>query len=192
MAFRFKDKKDIKAFILYLFLQIERPVDMSTVNDIVMQDDFVNQFDLLDAFYELCSSGAIIKENVDGTDIFSISSKGRTAAEMLESNISVPIKERAALSAMRLISFERTGARSKSAVVEKDGKFSVELCVYDKGGERMTVSISVDSQRRANAMKRTFDEKPEFVYRALLGVLSGDINYLAQSWVGDEDVSDDT
>ena len=62
MGFRFKDKQEVKTFILYLLVQIDRPIDMATLNDIVMQDDFVNQFDFMDAFFELCSSGAITSE----------------------------------------------------------------------------------------------------------------------------------
>ena len=62
MGFRFKEKKDIKTFILYLLMQIDRPVDIATLNDIVMQDDFVNQFEFMDALFELVASGAVAKE----------------------------------------------------------------------------------------------------------------------------------
>ncbi len=191
MAFRFKDKKEIKTFVLYLLVQIDRPVDMTTLNDIVMQDDFVNQFDFFDAFFELCSSGAINKEDKDGNVIYSLSSKGRVAAQMLESDLSTAIKERSARSAMRLLSFERLGARASSELVEKDGKYMLCCSVSDNGGKILSIELSPDTKRHAETMKHNFDERPEFVYRALLGVLTGDINYLADSWIADEDAPDD-
>ena len=46
----------------------------------------------------------------------------------------------------------------------------------------MNVSLSFDSQHTAETMKNNFDRSPELVYRGLLGVLSGDINYLADAW----------
>ena len=187
MGFRFKDKQEVKTFILYLLVQIDRPIDMATLNDIVMQDDFVNQFDFMDAFFELCSSGAITSEPNGDDAIYSLSSKGRVAAQMLESNLSTAIKERSARSAMRLLSFERLGARASSEIVEKSGKYALRCSVSDGGGKILSIDIAADTKRRAETMKQNFDERPEFVYRALLGVLTGDINYLAGSWIDDED-----
>ena len=191
MAFRFKDKNDIKTFILYLLMNVDRPVDIATLNDLTVQDDFVNQFDFMDAFFELCSSGAVISEKKDGEQLYFISPKGRTAAEMLEGDISAMIRERSAISAMRLLSFERRGARSASKISEENDKFLLSCSVYDKDGKSMSLELSIDTKRKAEAMKRNFDEKPEFVYRAMLGVLSGDINYLAESWIGDEESDDE-
>jgi len=191
MAFRFKDKKEIKTFILYLLVQIDRPIDMTTLNDIVMQDDFVNQFDFFDAFFELCSSGAISKEDKDGNVIYTLSSKGRVAAQMLDGDLSTAIKERSARSAMRLLSFERLGARASSEIVEKNGKSILRCSVSDGDGKILSIELAPDTKRHAETMQHNFDERPEFVYRALLGVLTGDINYLADSWIDDEDAPDD-
>jgi hypothetical protein len=35
---------------------------MATLNDVVMQDDFVNHFEFMDALFELVASGAGAKE----------------------------------------------------------------------------------------------------------------------------------
>lgn len=190
MGFRFKEKKDIKTFILYLLMQIDRPVDMATLNDVVMQDDFVNQFEFMDALFELVASGAVAKEITAEKTVYSLSPKGRVAAEMLEGDLVGVIKERSARSAMRLLSFERRGSHALSKVTEENGRFILSCTVTDKDGESFSLSVSLDSRRRADMMKRNFDEKPEFVYRAILGVLSGDINYLADSWIDDEDAGD--
>lgn len=187
MGFHFKDKNEIKTFILYLLTQIDRPVDTATLNDIVVQDDFVNQFDFMDAFFELCASGAVTKESVGGEDVYSISQKGRSAVELLEDSLIGSIKERAARSAMRLLSFERSGARAFSEVKEDGGKFVLSFEIRDNTGKRMSFSAKVDSKRSADVMKRNFDENPEFIYRAVLGVLSGDINYLSEAWLPDVD-----
>ena len=66
MGFRFKDKKDIKTFILYLLMQVEKPIELETLNDIVVQDDYVNQFDFMDAFFELCQTGAVTSSKESG------------------------------------------------------------------------------------------------------------------------------
>lgn len=190
MGFRFKEKKDVKTFILYLLMQIDRPVDLATLNDVVMQDDFVNQFEFMDALFELVASGGVTKTETEGKTEYSLSTKGRVTAEMLEGDLVGMIKERSVRSAMRLLSFERRGSRAQSKVTEENGRFILSCKVTDKDGESFSLSVSLDSRRRADAMKQSFDEKPEFVYRAVLGVLSGDINYLADSWIDDEDADE--
>lgn len=48
MPFALTDKTDIKIFILYLLMHMERPVDFVTLHDMVVQDEFVRQFDFMD------------------------------------------------------------------------------------------------------------------------------------------------
>ena len=45
MALQLKEKTDVKIFILYLLMNIGKPIDIITLNDIIMEDEFVNQFD---------------------------------------------------------------------------------------------------------------------------------------------------
>ena len=48
MALQLKEKTDVKIFILYLLMNIGKPIDIITLNDIIMEDEFVNQFDFMD------------------------------------------------------------------------------------------------------------------------------------------------
>ena len=53
------DKFEIKIFILYLLKNIKEPLEFSTINDIVVQDGFVNYFDFAICFAELLESNQI-------------------------------------------------------------------------------------------------------------------------------------
>lgn len=187
MPFALKEKTDIKIFILYLLMQIERPLDFVTLHDIVVQDEFVNQFDFMDCFYELCETGAIQKFDKEGKEYYTITAEGKSAAETLQSDIQRTIRERALRSALRLLSFQARGTVSKSTVAPTDtGKYRLECECRDSGGVFMQTSVTVDTKRQAELMKYNFDDKAELVYRGLLSLLSGDMNYLADSWPADE------
>lgn len=188
MGVRLREKDDIKTFILYLLMQIEHPIDLATLNDIAVTDDFVNQFDFMDAFYEISNTDLIAKETTPNGEVFSITPKGRDAAELLKGNIVNTIKERSAYSAMKLLSFSRTGAVSKSKIVESDGKYSLSCSIKTSESSIMSFDIVCDSKDKALSFKDNFDSKPEFIYRAILSVISGDMNYLADSWIKDENV----
>ena len=188
MPFALTDKTDIKIFILYLLMHIERPVDFATLHDIVVQDEFVRQFDFMDCFYELCETEAIQKSEKDGREYYAITPKGRAAAETLQSDLLRPIRERALRSALRLLSFQSRGTVIRSRVVAlENGKFQLECECRDSEGTLMQTSVVVETQRQAELMKYNFDDRAELVYRGILSLLSGDMNYLADSWMSDDE-----
>jgi hypothetical protein len=115
--------------------------------------------------------------------MWEITSAGVTAAQTLKSSVMPEIMEKAARSALALISFKHRNTRI-SSTVKKDssGKYVLNMVAKDGENEFMNVSLSFDSQHTAETMKNNFDRSPELVYRGLLGVLSGDINYLADAW----------
>lgn len=55
----------------------------------------------------------------------------------------------------------------------------------DSDGVFMKTSVAVDTKRQAELMKYNFDDRAELVYRGILSLLSGDMNYLADSWASD-------
>lgn len=186
MPFALTDKTDIKIFILYLLMHIERPVDFATLHDIVVQDEFVRQFDFMDCFYELCETEAVQKTEKDGREYYAITPKGRAAAETLQSDLLRPIRERALRSALRLLSFQSRGTVIKSEVVPlENGKFELKCECRDSEGVFMQTCVVVETKRQAELMKYNFDDRAELVYRGILSLLSGDMNYLADSWASD-------
>ena len=186
-----KDKTDIKIFILYLLMNMEHPVDFVTLNDIVVQDDFVGQFDFMDCFYELCETDAVIKTTENGTEHYAISEKGRAATEALQSDLLKTIREKGLRSAKRMLSYRAEGKRSESTVTEtEDGRFRLDCSLCNRKGVYMQTSVVLPTRREAELMKYNFDDRAEFVYKGIMSLLSGDMNYLSDSWEQDEEDGD--
>lgn len=95
MPSAYREKSEVKVFILYLLLHIDRPVDFATLHDIVVQDDFVAQFDFMDCFYELCETDAIHKYTENGKELYTLTQKGKDATETLQTDLSRGIREKA-------------------------------------------------------------------------------------------------
>ena len=83
MAYLLRDKTDIKIFVLYLLDNIDVPLDFVTLHDIVVQDEFVGQFDFMECFFELCETEAIKKTESDAKAHYSLTEEGKNAAEAL-------------------------------------------------------------------------------------------------------------
>ncbi|MGN1096106.1 MAG: DUF4364 family protein [Eubacteriales bacterium] len=187
MALRLTDKSDIKIFILYLLMQVDRPLDFVTLHDIVVQDDFVNRFDFVEEFYELRDIKAIeIKTNEKGEEIVYLTRKGRETAEAMKGNILPEILDRAVRSALQLISFKTRGLSAHSAVDDiGGGKYMLTCTVTGADGVYMETKLRLDSRKQAERMRINYDERCEFIYRGIMALLSGDVNYLAEGWGND-------
>ena len=193
MPRQIKDDIDIKIFILEMLKQIDIPVDLSTLNAIVIQDGFVNGFDFLNCFYDLTNTRAIEKIIDDnGDEKYKITEQGSKICSSLDSRDLYQIRNRAARSAMSLISFQNRKAKVSSSIEKLDnGKIKLVCKASEKDNEFFRLELSLDNQLKANNFKDNYDENPEFIYRAVLGLLSGDINYLAKAWQDDLDKIDD-
>lgn len=187
MALRLTEKSDIRIFILYLLMQVENPIDIITLHDIAVQDEFVRSFDFMEEFYELKAIKALeIRRDDKGNEFVYITRKGRDIADAMKDNILPEILDRAVRSALQLISFKSKGLSAHSYVESTaDGKFLLKCIVEGKDRVYMETKLLLDSKRQAERMKINYDERSEFIYRGMMALLSGNVNYLAEGWSDD-------
>ena len=108
---RLKEPADIKLYILTLMLYVDYPLRYSQINDVVVQDEFVNYFDFAECFAELLDMGTIeqiiigdgisteatIGENgrpEKKNELYTITENGIIVVEQLQSNLLNMIKEK--------------------------------------------------------------------------------------------------
>ncbi len=155
------------------------PLEFATINDIVLQDGIVNYFDFAECFGELLETANIEELRGQGAAKYRITEKGKTVSESLESDIMQLIREKSLKSAMRLLDFEKRAWTVKRSYTElEDGKFEFSCKVLEHKKEHMSIKLVVENRRVLDRMLHNFDERPEVVYRGLLSILTGEINYL--------------
>lgn len=187
MALRLTEKSDIKIFILYLLSRVERPLDFVTLHDICVQDEFINTFDFMDEFYELQKIKAItVEKNDDGSEKVRITPKGRDTAQTMKDAILPEILDHAVRSALQLLSFKARGLTAHSEIEDAGGgKYILSCTIGGADGNHLETKLMLESLRQAERMKINFDERSEFIYRGIMALLSGNMNYLAESWSDD-------
>ena len=86
---------NVKIFVLYLMRNINYPLDFVTLNEIVMQTDYIMYLDFAVAFHEMLDGGLISEEskNEQGESLYSVTDRGRIVAEQLKSDILPSILE---------------------------------------------------------------------------------------------------
>ncbi|MBE6631209.1 MAG: DUF4364 family protein [Ruminococcaceae bacterium] len=174
-----KDKNDIKIFILYLMRHINYPLDFANINDIVVQDGVVGGFDFAECFAELLDTGNVAEIKMNGNDLYLITDRGIQVADNLESRLLGMLKEKSLKSALRLLDFKKRGSEIKCSYEEQeDGRYRFDCYIKEKGKTLFDVSVYLDTKAQAEKMKYNFNDRPEIVYRGILALLSGEVNYL--------------
>lgn len=171
------DKFEIKVFILFLLNNLDEPLEFSTVNDIVIQDGFVNYFDFSICFAELLEVGQIT-ESGDSKPLYSISEAGRTAIESYESTLYTTVREKALRSALRLLAFNRSGNKITSTITECKGGYILKCNITDSERTLFCTEVFLTERHYAEKLKANFDERAEIIYKGSLALLSGDVNFI--------------
>lgn len=170
-----RNKEDIKIFILYLLDNIGAPLELTKINDIAMQDDFVRGIDFMECFMELVDGESIeMTTPEEGEPLYSITQKGAAIARTLKDNLSGYVRARSVKSALKYLSFEKRGAEMESRVENIGDKKVFTGKIIEKGVEVFSFSFALENDYHLQLMKYNFEDDPERIYKAFMSILMGD------------------
>ena len=172
--------KNVKIFVLYLMENVGRPLDFVTLNDIVMQTDYIMYLDFAEAFNKMLDDGLIAKAGeIDGEETYDITPKGRMVAESLHSDILSSILDKSLAAALRYLDFKSRGIEARCETHRReDGRYDFSCALVERGEVIYTTTLIVDSADRAARLKENFHDRPEVIYRGVHALLAGNMNYL--------------
>jgi hypothetical protein len=146
-----------------------------------MQNDYVMYLDFAMAFHEMLDSGLIVEDGKDerGEALYSVTRKGTMVAEQLRSDILPAVLDQSMTSALRYLDFQRRGV-SVDCTTERraDNTFDVIFTLKEKDKTIFETKLNVDSEYRAHQMRKTFRDRPDVIYRGVVALLSGKVDYL--------------
>ncbi len=172
---------NVKIFVLYLMRNINYPLSYVTVNEIVMQTDYIMYLDFAEAFHQMID-GELIREigaDENGEALYEVTPKGSMVAEQLRCDILPSILDQSMTCALRYLDLKRRGV-VVDCTWEKlsDHTFDVTMTLKEQNKVILSTTLNVDSEYRARQMRGTFRDRPEVVYRGILALLSGNVDYL--------------
>ena len=174
------NKQNVTIFVLYLMQNVGYPLDFVTVNDIVMQTDYVMYLDFAEAFHKMLDDGLVEKVGeADERATYDITPKGRMVAESLHSDILSSILDRSLAAALRYLDFKTRGIEAKcSSARRADGRYDFTCSLTEKGVVIYSTTLVVDSADRVARLKENFRDRPEVIYRGVHALLAGNMNSL--------------
>lgn len=171
------DRIDIKVFILFLLDELRYPLSETVIAEMVYEHGYVGRFDFAECFSELTERGHI--NVIDGEEKqYLISPLGHSVASELQGTLHEYIREKSRISALKMLSLHRRGAKTHVTVTEEGGgKYMVRCQIFDRDGILMDTTLAVSTKNEAERIKKHFYEQPEEVCRGVLSVLTGQIAY---------------
>ncbi|MBQ5362436.1 MAG: DUF4364 family protein [Clostridia bacterium] len=173
-------KRNAKVFILYLLQNIEIPVTYVTLNDMIMETEYVMYLDFAECFYELLDNELIVSVGEEnGQTTYSVSAKGRMVAQQLHGDLLPVVLDESLKCALRYLDFKRRGVKTECGVrLNPDGSAEFNCSMTEAGRVICTATIHCDCLARAQQMENNFRERPEAVYKGMWALLSGNVNCL--------------
>ena len=181
MASPIGSMNNVKIFVLYLMRNINYSLDFVTINEIVMQTDYIMYLDFAVAFHEMLDGELICEDgkNENGDTLYAVTRRGAMVAEELRSDLLPSILDRSLACALRYLDIKRRGI-TVDCTSERlgDQTFQVSFIVKEKDKILMQTSVNVDSEYRSRQMRENFRERPDVIYRGVIALLTGNVNYL--------------
>ena len=185
------DKNEIKIFTLFLLDKIGYPLDYNTIASIVVQDGVVRYFDFAECFFQLLDAGHICRTDAAdpqltfyGTDEseqeaqYAITETGRQVAQVLGENLMIRVREQGLRSALRHLSLQKMGAVIDQTYESAGDGYLYHCSIKDGNGEVLSVNVRLDNKRQLDRVLKNYADRPEVIYRGILALLSGDVNYI--------------
>ena len=172
---------NVKIFVLYLMKNINYPMDYVTINEVVMQTDYVMYLDFAEAFHQMLDGELIAEDgkNERGDTLYSVTHKGRLVAEQLKSDLLPAILDKSLAGALQYLDFRRRGILVDCESQRcPDQTFDVTVTLKEKDKIILSTTINVDSEYHAVQMKKHFREYPDVIYRGTVSLLSGKLEFL--------------
>ena len=185
------DKNEIKIFTLFLLDKIGYPLDYNNIASIVVQDGVVRYFDFADCFFQLLDAGHICRAedadtqlSLDGSvdseqeEKYVITDTGRQVARVLGDKLMIRVREQGIRSALRHLSLQKLGAVIDQNY-EPDGDCYAYRCsIKDPQGQVLSVHVRLDNKWQLDRVLKNFADRPDVIYRGILALLNGDVNYI--------------
>ncbi len=170
---------DMKVFLLFLMDQLGYLLDHDTIIEIVRENTNDISFDYDECLRQLAESEHLLYDEVDGVRYYMISDSGRLVAAELYDSLDEEFRERSLSLAIRHISLSKNGARINAYITETESRrYRVTLEAYDRYGEIMKTSLTVNSLHEAQTIKKNFEAKSDSVYRGVFFAATGRLEYM--------------
>lgn len=168
-----RNRDDIRLLICYLLKSVDAPMTRQMLNDSMQEDGLANFFEVGQAIEELLKTGNITADILNDEEVLTVTSKGREAAELLQTSLPRTVREKAVNSAIRLVTRAKIERENQIDVrKEEGGGYTITFTLFDRDTELMKLSVYVADSLQLEQVKKNFIDDPVKVYSTIITSLT--------------------
>lgn len=170
MSFDDKFELQTKVNLLYVYNEIDKPIEIYELNEIILNNNICDYFTLQKFNNDFIESNLVRIVVHGNTKQLVITDKGKQNLEILKDNISERVKK---VIPNYLEKFLQKHSRQKvifSKTFKKDAEYFVELKIQDINYEMINITMNVPSERLCKKISAIWDENAVEIYKNLLSI----------------------
>ena len=179
-------ENEAKVLILYLMNYAGCCLEYDDIFNLAEECGFMGYFDFSAIFAKLLQENNVRESASENMKAYSVTERGRTIAENLDYLIAADVKNNCAVYTPRLLGLKKLGADFYSSVTPEpeNGGYRFTCGIKNKNSETNTetgifsVSLLIKEKSAAEKMRGTFDERPDYIYRCILGMMTGNTDFI--------------
>lgn len=175
-----RSRSEIRLLICYLLKSLDAALPRNLIIEAVLQEGLANYFELNQAFDELVKNGQLRSETEDDEEVFKITDTGREIAELLETNLTRTVRDKAVRAAVNLLTVHRR-EKENSIVIEKtDRGYNIKLEMYATANDKkegrnfFSLSLFTSDAMQAEIIKKGFLKDPVKLCEMVISKLLND------------------
>ena len=175
------EKNEIKLYVLYLFRLFEKigqDVDFDTLSEVVMWEGAVNHFDFAESFAELLDAGSVNQILTDGKEIYKISEKGAIIIDNMADVLLADVRENTMRALMRYLTYKKDGSVYTNVISEEGNGWRIKCALVTGKKDIVSFSIYSDNRQYLEKISINFKERAEKIINSIVGIATGDVNFL--------------
>lgn len=168
-----RNRNEIRLLVCYILKAMDKPIARALVVDAILNDGLANYFEVNEAIADLLKSGNIDRDIVEDEEILSVTERGRSSAELLETTLPKTVREKAVTAAIKLTTLARN-KRENKILTEKlpDGGYNVTFVLGTETDELMRLTVFVADSMQVEIIKNNFLEDPVKLYSSIITALT--------------------
>ncbi|MGN0602299.1 MAG: DUF4364 family protein [Oscillospiraceae bacterium] len=158
------DEYEVKILIAYFLFQIDRPVTPNQLTEIATGDGIVNYFLYSEAINEMLKNDIIRLEEIDGTNYYILTEKGKEGAVSFKKLVSKSVRDRIYAAGLRFFSKLKNSKDVTFDITPLEKGYSVHCLCKDNSITLMDLTLFAPDKEQADYIKSKIMMNPTDFY----------------------------
>ena len=166
-----------KLLVLYVIKSLRQPISKTQLNEIILENNFINYFTLQQYISELDTAEFVEYIEKNNKILITITSKGENVLSIFNDRIS-PIKRDIIDNyiSKTIDNIKKELTIHSDYTIEKNNSFVVDLKALEDETLLIDLKISVPTKKQATSLCNRWKENPSDIYTKIVQVLFSDEN----------------